>query len=545
MHTIYINGQIITVDQSVTEAEAIIVDNGIITFVGTTKEALKLKTTHNIVDLQGKILTPGFIDPHSHFVASSFVSTTIDLSSPPIGKVTCIKDIQDIIGKAIKDKKLKTGKTIVGLSYDDSLFTDGRSMTKDDLDSISRTHGILLGHQSGHVGVCNSFTLAKHKITAETPNPEGGTYGRIKDTMEPNGQLEEKAYMSLSQKSVSVNPFKLKQMVKNAEYVYKKNGITTAQEGGSIPITLMLAKLANRFNWFDIDVVAYVQVPKLESFDKVQKLEKYFTYNKNLRVGGVKFFLDGSPQAKTAWLSEPYHVVPEGQDKDYCGYPIYTDHTFVKNIYKEALKRNWQILTHCNGDQASEQLINAYSEAKKEINHTKDLRPVMIHAQTVREDQLDRMNELGMIPSFFNDHTYFWGDWHIDSVLGPKRANRISPMTSAIKRNMNFTLHTDTPVLPPNLIYSMWCAVNRKTRSGRIIGEEFRISPLEALKAITINSAIQHHEEDTKGSITVGKRADLVIMDKNPLTINHDQIKDIKILETIKDGRTIFKNKGV
>lgn len=540
MKKIYINGNILTMEDSAPEAEAIIVEHGKIVFVGSTKEALSLKKDHEVIDLKNKTMCPGFIDPHSHFVASSFMTTTVDLSSPPVGKVKSIKDIQDILKKSIRDKNLKPGKVLVGTSYDDSLFSEQRKMTKDDLDAVSTEHGIIIGHQSGHVGVCNSFILEKFKIDANTPDPEGGAYGRMPNSNEPNGQLEEKAYSNISQKSIDINPFKLKEMVQNAEKIYISNGITTAQEGGSIPITLFLARLANRFNWFNIDVVAYVQTTDVKSFEKLNKLKKYLTYNKHLRIGGVKFFLDGSPQAKTAWLSKPYHKHPKNQAEDYCGYPIYNDDTDVKNICKEAIARNLQTLTHCNGDQASEQLLNAYEAAKKELNHTKNLRPVMIHAQTVREDQLDRMAKLDMIPSFFNDHTYFWGDWHLDSVLGPERGRRISPMTSALKRNLLFTIHTDTPVLPPNLIYSMWCAVNRKTRSGRSIGEEFRISPLEALKAITINSAIQHSEEKTKGSIKEGKRADLVILDKNPLTIEPDQIKSIQVLETIKDGKTIY-----
>jgi predicted amidohydrolase YtcJ len=521
--------------------EAVVVENEKIIFVGSNEDAMKLRKNHEVIDLNGKTMTPGFFDPHSHFVASSFMVDMIDLSAPPVGTVESIEDVKKIMREAIKKRNLKPGKVIVGSSYDDALFAEGRTMTKDDLDEISTEHGIIVGHQSGHVGVCNSFILDKYKITSESENPEGGVYGRYPGTKKPNGQLEEKAYMNISQKSIDLNPFKLKEKVQKAQLNYVKNGITTAQEGGSIPATLFLARLANKFNWFDIDVVAYVQVPKLENFDKVEKLSKYFNYRNKLRIGGVKFFLDGSPQAKTAWLSEPYHVAPVGQDSDYSGYPIYEDNEFVKDIYKEALKRNWQILTHCNGDMASEQLLNAYEAARSELEHTKELRPVMIHSQMVREDQLDRMNDIGMIPSFFNDHTFFWGDWHYESVLGPNRANRISPMTSAKKRNMPYTIHTDTPVIPPNLIYSMWCAVNRKTRNGRVLGEEFRVSPYEALKAITINSAIQHFEESDKGSITVGKKADLVILDKNPLTINPDDIKNIQVLETIKNGTSIYK----
>ncbi|MCK5736816.1 MAG: amidohydrolase family protein, partial [Spirochaetaceae bacterium] len=273
--------------------------------------------------------------------------------------------------------------------------------------------------------------------------------------------------------------------------------------------------------------------------DRIKKMNRY---KNGFRMGGAKFLLDGSPQAKTAWLSKPYHIPPEGRDADYCGYPMQEDNDFIFSVYEECLKRDMQILTHTNGDQASQQLLDNYEKAKEASGSTADTRPVMIHAQTVRDDQLDRMKPLNMIPSFFQAHTFFWGDWHINSVLGKERAYRISPVRSAIERGITYTLHQDTPVVPPNMPFTLWTAVNRKTRTGEVIGPDQRITILEALKGVTINAAYQYFEEDSKGSITVGKRADLVILDKNPMNVDPDDLKDLKVLETIKDGKTIYKN---
>ena len=164
----------------------------------------------------------------------------------------------------------------------------------------------------------------------------------------------------------------------------------------------------------------------------------------------------------------------------------------------------------------------------------------MVHCQTVREDQLDRMKEIGMMPTFFHDHVYLWGDVHLDSVLGPERGRRISPLASALERGIPFTLHQDTPVVAPNMILSLHHAVNRKTLSGRDIGPEFAISPLDALRAITIFGAYQIFEEDQKGSIEPGKLADFVILDKNPLDVPKETIKDIKVLQTIKRGEVVY-----
>ena len=175
-----------------------------------------------------------------------------------------------------------------------------------------------------------------------------------------------------------------------------------------------------------------------------------------------------------------------------------------------------------------------------EYDDKNDLRPVMIHCQTVRNDQLDRMIPLKMIPSIFVGHVYYWGDVHMKN-FGPERGNHISPAKDALDRNLMINFHQDTPITKPNMLHSVWCAVNRLSRQGNLIGEDQKISVYDALKAVTINAAYEYFEENSKGSIKEGKRADLVILDKNPLAVDPMTIKDIKVLETIKDGKTIYK----
>jgi predicted amidohydrolase YtcJ len=164
----------------------------------------------------------------------------------------------------------------------------------------------------------------------------------------------------------------------------------------------------------------------------------------------------------------------------------------------------------------------------------------MVHCQTVRDDQLDRMAEIGMVASFFLDHIHFWGDYHYTSVLGHDRGMHISPIREALKRGINYTMHQDSPVVNPNALFAVHNAVNRKTPAGRVLGEDQKLTAYEALKAVTINGAYQIFEEDSKGSITAGKLADLVILDSNPLKVDGDKIKDIVVLETIKEGKTIY-----
>lgn len=193
-------------------------------------------------------------------------------------------------------------------------------------------------------------------------------------------------------------------------------------------------------------------------------------------------------------------------------------------------------MAHANGDAAADMLIKAVTDADIASDH----RTVMIHAQTVREDQLDKMKELGIIPSYFSTHTFYWGDWHRDSVFGEERAMRISPTKSSLDRKMPFTVHNDAPVVPPDMIRLLWSTTNRKTRSGKVLGDEQKISTYEALKAITINAAYQHFEDDIKGTLEVGKQADIVVLSEDPLDMDAKDILNIDVVATFSQGAEIF-----
>lgn len=262
-------------------------------------------------------------------------------------------------------------------------------------------------------------------------------------------------------------------------------------------------------------------------------------YRGRFKLGGMKLMLDGSPQGKTAWLTKPYEVIPEGQPTDYCGYPAMPDEQAV-GLTEAAYRQGWQLIAHCNGDAAGDQYLRAISAATA-AHPGHDRRSVMIHAQTVREDQLDRMAGLGVLPSFFASHVYYWGDYHRDSVLGEERARRISPLRSAANRGMRFNLHNDSPVVPPDMMRLVWCAVERRTRSGQLLGPEYALTVEEALRAITIDAAYAYFEEDQKGSIAPGKLADLVILEADPTRVAPADVAGVRVLETIKDGATIFR----
>lgn len=206
----------------------------------------------------------------------------------------------------------------------------------------------------------------------------------------------------------------------------------------------------------------------------------------------------------------------------------------------DLIGRGVPMLTHANGDAAIDMMIDGVAAAIQG-DVTPDHRSVIIHAQLMRSDQLDRVKKLGIVPSYYSAHAYFWGDWHRKS-FSEERAAFISPLRATVERGIPLTIHNDAPVVPPDIMRLIWITVNRKTRSGYVLGPDQRATVMEALHAVTVGAAIQYFEEDRKGSSAPGQQADLVILGANPLTVDADSLKDIPVVETIARGRTVFRN---
>jgi hypothetical protein len=323
--------------------------------------------------------------------------------------------------------------------------------------------------------------------------------------------------------------------VVKAMQVYASNGITTAQDGASNQSSISLLQAADAQNLLTLDVISFPIAQGVPD-ESIQSLN-FGSYSGRLKMGGVKLILDGSPQGKTAYITKPYLVPPHGQDERYKGYPLIPQESVDQLIMKYSMAEI-PIMAHANGDAAADMLL----EAVRKSSISSDHRTVMIHAQTVREDQLDQMKKLKIIPSYFSTHTFYWGDWHRDSVFGNERASRISPTNSTLKRKMPFTVHNDAPIVPPDMIRLLWSTTNRLTRSGKVLGPDQRISTYEALKAMTINAAYQHFEEDIKGTIEVGKLADLVVLSSDPLSMPSESLLDLQIVSTFSHGKEIFSS---
>ncbi len=538
--TIFYNAQVVTMDASLPDAQAVLIEDGIIRRVGTDAEILALREEGTLLrNLQGKALLPGFIDPHSHFTAVAYDLLMVNAKPSPAGPCDTKALLLEVFREGYEAGDWSNGDWLMGMGYDPSAFPDKVGITRHDLDTVSAEVPICCIHASGHMAVLNTLALQRLGYWGDYTVPAGGTVDRLSDGT-PSGLVTELAYLSADvQAKIKAPAFaRVLEAMREASALYASYGITTAQDARVNLKEGMLLAAGGETGAIAIDIVGIVAPDAADTL--LTKGQTAGPYTNHIRMGGYKLFLDGSPQGKTAWLSAPYHVPPEGYGPDYCGFPIYEDAAVV-DAAKTCLQNRWQLNVHCNGDAACEQLIRCYAQAVRETGISENLRPVMIHAQTVRADQLDRMASLGMTTSFFLDHLYYWGDYHSASVLGPERAETISPIRWALERGIHCTMHQDSPVVPPNVLLAVHNAVNRKTMSGRTLGAHQRISVAEALKAVTLDGAYQIFEENTKGSITAGKAADLVILGENPLTADSSSLRDIPVLETVKAGVTVYR----
>ena len=539
METLYYNGTILTMNEHYdfsSPVSALLTREGKIASFGTLEALKAMAPEAQLFDLEGKTMLPGFIDAHSHI--------TNQLNTyPSVAPETGILDTKSLILRLKEQFKTlgqNAGDYFIAVGYDEAYYPNQESPTRHDLNQVSETIPIIVYHKSLHLAVANDEAMRRQNITKNTPNPHSGIIQREADGS-PNGIFEEKALDLLGDFLFGLvgEIEDLLPAFYQTQVYYASFGITTAQDGASSRAYLKLLEAAQKADKLILDVYAYPLLDgESEALPKTASAKQH--YHNHLKIVGGKIVADGSPQAKTAWLSEPYFIPPHGENKDYRGYPLYSDEEMVAFMVP-LIQREQQIICHCNGDAMADQFIRTYKLALEKTGCQKNLRPVMIHAQTVREDQLDGMAKLGMIASFFHDHVYYWGEHHRHSSLGETRARRISPLKSALDRGILFTLHQDTPIVAPNMILTLHTAVNRRTHLGNPLGEAFTIPIYEALKAITINASYQAFDETIKGSLEVGKLADFVILSDNPLTIPKEAIQSIKVLKTIKEDKIIYE----
>ena len=500
MDILFENGTIRTLERNSPDAQALLVRNGRIAAVGG-RTAVEDQTGIDVrrVDLAGRTLLPAFLDAHSHFtaVANQFLQVSLE-------GCTSWADMQDRIRDYIRRERIPAGQWVTAQGYDHNLLSERRHPDRLCLDAAAPDNPVVICHQSGHMGVFNTAALERLGVTAQTPAPAGGVIGRENGTL--TGYMEENAFLEF-QKRVPMRPLEsFLAAYRKAQDLYASYGITTVQEGllRRELVPLYQALLAD--GSLKLDVVAYGDPEGAEAARQAFP-ESVRQYHRRFKLGGYKMFLDGSPQGRTAWLRRPYQG-----EQEYRGYGTLTD-AEVLDMVRRAGTDGMQLLAHCNGDAACAQYLAALDAAAREGVDLAALRPVMIHAQLLGRDQLPEVRRLGVIPSFFVAHVYHWGDVHLEN-LGPGRAEAISPAGSAAEQGIPFTFHQDAPVIRPDMLETVWCAVNRVTRQGRVLGREERVDVRTALEAVTVHAAYQYFEETDKGTLAPGKQADLVILDR-------------------------------
>lgn len=532
MKTLYYGGNIITMEENFSP-EAVLTENDVITKIGNFEE-LKNEAGEDVslYDLKGQTLMPAFIDAHSHFISTAFSFLQV-----PLGDAQSFNDIKNRISDFIKENDIPEGAWITGKGYDQNLLCENCHPDKSLLDAAAPFNPVVIEHVSGHMGVFSSLALKELSIDENTPCPEGGKIAKDKNGV--TGFMEEAAFITFQKKAPMPSAEDFIKACRKGQKLYASYGITYVQEGFFAKEMIPLYKGFLKSREMYLNITAYSDIGAGE---EVFPLGKEAEKDKSpFKVGGYKIFLDGSPQGKTAWLTKPY----EGES--FCGYGTMKDEQVTAALLK-AMEEEKQLLSHCNGDAAADQLLNCAEKTCKiyEEKHgvsgreaLKKIRPVIIHAQIIREDQLKKAAELGFTPSFFIYHISHWGEIHLKN-LGLQRASKLSPVGTAIKYELPFTFHQDTPVTPPNMLKSVQCAVLRKTEKGRTLGEEEKISVYDALKGVTANAARQYFEEKVRGSIGKNKKADFVILSKNPLETAPENLDKIKIVKTIKNGKEIY-----
>ena len=535
-HQVFINGSILTMDLNNPVVEALSTRGERIEKVGTTAEIMaEVDDETEVVDLQGRTMLPGFIDAHGHFPGSGMSVIAADLNSPPIGDKVSVEQVL----AALREQAATTesGEWVSGFGYDDTLLAEMRHPTREELDSVSTEHPVVAMHVSGHMLVANSVALARVGIDADTPDPEGGVIGRLPGSREPNGLLEETARLGIVREMQNLGLIDTYRLMKAAANEYSAMGVTTAQSGGvSKPLALGLSWLSR----LGVIPQRLILFPFETEWGEALLDGEYdpADYNsEKVAMSAVKLVADGSIQGYTGYLSEPYFTPYHG-DADYRGYPTLSREELFTQV--EALhKAGYQLAIHGNGDAAIDDILDAF-EAAQAAHPVDDPRMILIHAQMARKDQIERMKALGVTPSFFTAHTWYWGDRHRDIFLGPQRAAQISPSRWALDSGLHFSSHLDTPVTPMQPLQAVWSQVFRGTTSGDVLGPEQRIGVMDALRAVTIEAAWQVFQESNRGSLNPGKYADLVVL-SGDLLADPKAMRDLTVDRTVIGGATVYR----
>lgn len=536
--TIYRGGPIITMDGNQPQlVDIVIVRDGKIFYAGATSQAPKIKDKdQRIHDLAGNTMLPGFIDAHSHFSAAIHTSRGLDLWNTSLPPINTVADLQSAIRTYLSAPTTLTPPSdwVMVWQYDPETLAEKRHITRAELDALSPDQPLVVMHVSLHGAVANSAALAAAGITNASTAPAGGIMGRDADG-KLNGLLLETAMFALLAKSPKASEQDNLAGLEAAQQRYFAEGYTHAQDGATQPhdLVFLTSEAARKRIKIDLALLPFAsQLDNLLARDDL----KFGEYQGHVKLQGIKFVLDGSPQARTAYFNQDYaRGSPEGHHP-WHGAPVTSAKDFTAAA-KQVMDRGWQLFVHANGDAAIDMAIAGFDQLG--FRAADNRRPIVIHSQFQRNDQLPAYVRLGVGPSYFSNHTYYWADIH-RSNFPAETVDFISPLKSAAAMGLRSSNHSDYSVTPLDTRFMLWSSMARRSISGVVSGAEESLTVYQALQALTTGPAWQIFEEDRKGRIKAGLLADFVILNRNPLTTLTEDVKSIKVLETIKEGRSMW-----
>ncbi|VDG97005.1 N-substituted formamide deformylase precursor [Lysinibacillus sphaericus] len=539
------NAVILKLDANNEQARSLAVKNGRITDIWDTPTPpasnISISDRTKIMDLEGATLIPGFIDTHNHILSYALLRDMVDCSSP------LNQSIDDLLNQiSSKAKLLPDGQWIQGFGYDDTLLSEQRHPTRKELDQVAPNHPVYINHSSGHIAVANSLALSLAQVPENIEDSSKGHFGRDLEGR-LNGVLYEHAATSAVNRAIPEKKEEdLIELLGQAAEEYIAQGITmntVAAIGMSnnpqkeLDVHLKAGKTkVNPMRTQLLMIHSLLQDKGQFSNYSAKELDKEIKEKSNgrVRLDGVKLFQDGSIQGLTAALREPYFC-----DESLTGTLIH-EQTSLNEQLLNFHQRGFRIAIHGNGDKAIESILKGYEYALQNAPQ-RDHRHRIEHAQTATIEDLNKMKELGVASSFFINHIYYFGDRHERIFLGPERAQHLNPVKTASEKGIRFTVHSDCPITPISPLFSIWASVNRLTKEGHVLGEDEKCDVITALKSMTIYGAELNFDEESSGSIEVGKRADFAVLDADPTSIDPLDIKDINVLATIIDGELVYE----
>lgn len=533
------NANILTVDDKFSTQKTMVIKDGrIVHLLNNNNYQKHIGPETEIINLRGKTVLPGFIEPHTHPVASTTLYEWNDVSGMTH---TSAKKALRSLKKAIKE--IPEGEWILAFGWDMMLLDDAFPLTKDYLDkNISDKHPIWIMMQSMHTHYFNSMALRKAGITRKTPEPvSGGHYQKDK-----NGNLTGIVTESAVNPMIATLPplkyKEAKRLIKKMYRRYNSAGITTIGVTGMVGILpghdpLKITKELAQEVPSNLRVFHYgMGMPGIQD-------SCISSDNLTFRDIGKKYWVDGSPYTGSMLIEEPYlsstlNQQKLGIKKNSLGECMFPSGMYYK-LFKEAIDHKWQLSVHVQGDSAATVALKSLEPVLRD-RAGEDKRHRFEHLALVKKEQLHKMKNLGITPSFHVNHIYYYGDSLSSGIIGPKRAERLMPVGSAINIGHRPTLHNDSPMYPPRPLLAVRTAVTRMTSSGQVLGESEKISVKEAIKAITINAAWQLHAENEIGSLEKGKIADFVILESDPTKVPSSQINNIRVIATYLAGKKIL-----